>query len=108
MMVLGLSVRLFAVTRVDLDRDWLFRTDPSQIGESSAWSSHAPPDTVSINVPHTWNMGRQDGYLGKAWYCKTFALGTQSPGLRVTVHFGATFYRSRIWLNGVEIGTHEG
>jgi beta-glucuronidase len=106
--VLGVSVRLFAVTRVDLDRDWLFRTDSSQIGETSDWSSHAPPDTVSINVPHTWNMGREDGYLGKAWYCKTFTLGTQSPGLHIKVHFGATFYRSRIWLNGVEIGTHEG
>ncbi len=26
----------------------------------------------------------------------------------VQLHFGATFYKSRIWLNGVEVGSHEG
>ena len=106
--VLGASVHLSATTRVDLDRDWLFRTDPNQVGEISNWQNHAPPDAISINIPHTWNIGRHDGYLGKAWYCKTFALPLQSPNLHVKVHFGATFYAARIWLNGVQIGTHEG
>jgi arabinogalactan endo-1,4-beta-galactosidase len=106
--MLSVSVRLLATTRVDLDRDWLFRTDPKQIGETSHWQNRAPRDAVSVNLPHTWNVGRQDGYLGRAWYCKTFAMPLQSPDLHVKLHFGATFYRARIWLNGVEVGTHEG
>jgi beta-glucuronidase len=93
---------------MDLDRDWMFRTDPDSIGQHSDWQRHPPTDTLSINLPHTWNLGRQDGYLGKAWYCKTFAMPMQSPDLHVKLHFGATFYSAHVWLNGTELGTHEG
>ena len=103
-----LSTQLLATTRVDLDRDWSFRTDPDQIGETAQWQKHSPPNTDSINVPHTWNIGRQDGYLGKAWYFTTFEMPVQSAGLHVKLHFGATFYSARVWLNGVELGSHEG
>jgi len=63
-----LTAPLLATTRVDLDRDWLFRTDPGQIGEKANWQKNPPPNADSISVPHTWNLGRHDGYLGKAWY----------------------------------------
>lgn len=106
--LLSVGLPLFATTRVDLNRDWGFRPDPNSIGQQSNWQSHAPSDTTSVNIPHTWNLGRQDGYLGKAWYCKTFAMPLQSPGLHVKLHFGATFYSAHVWLNGVELGTHEG
>lgn len=106
--ILAARIPLSAATRVDLDRDWLFRTDPNEIGQVSHWQSHAPPDAVSINLPHTWNVGRQDGYLGKAWYCRMFAMPLESPDLHVKLHFGATFYSARVWLNGVELGKHEG
>lgn len=106
--MLAARVPLSAGTRVDLDRDWLFRTDPNEIGQVSHWQNHVPPDAVSINLPHTWNVGRQDGYLGKAWYCRTFAIPLESPDLHVKLHFGATFYSARVWLNGVELGKHEG
>src|SRR5882757_8386709 len=29
-------------------------------------------------------------------------------GTHLELHFGATFYRARVWLNGVELGSHEG
>src|SRR5450432_1797366 len=32
----------------------------------------------------------------------------QSPDNHIELHFGATFYSSRIWVNGVEVGSHEG
>jgi len=102
------STRLVAASRIDLDRDWLFRTDPQSVGQHSEWQSHPPTGTVFINLPHTWNLGRQDGYLGKAWYCKFFAMPVGPPDLHVRLHFGATFYSARVWLNGVEVGTHEG
>jgi hypothetical protein len=99
---------MLATTRVDLDRDWLFRTDPEQMGETANWQKHPPPHADSVNVPHTWNMGRHDGYLGKAWYFKTFDMPVRPPDLHVKLNFGATFYLARVWLNGVELGTHEG
>jgi len=86
---IGSCARLVAASRVDLDRDWMFRADPNPIGRHSDWQSHPPTDTLSINLPHTWNLGRQDGYLGKAWYCKTFAMLMQAPDLHAKLHFGA-------------------
>jgi beta-glucuronidase len=103
-----LSAPLLATTRIDLDRDWLFRTDPDQIGEKARWQTHPPINADSVSIPHTWNLGRHDGYLGKAWYFKTFEMPVQSPDLHMKLHFGATFYIARIWLNGIELGTHEG
>lgn len=107
-LLIGARTRLLAANRIDLDRDWRFRTDPDSVGQRSNWQSHPPTDTVFINLPHTWNLGRQDGYIGKAWYCKTFVLPLQSSGLHVKLHFGATFYSARVWLNGIELGKHEG
>jgi beta-galactosidase/beta-glucuronidase len=103
-----LSVPLFATTRVDLDSDWLFRIDPNQAGETSSWQKRPPSNADSVSVPHTWNLGRDEGYLGKAWYFKTFDMAMQPAESHVKLHFGATFYFARVWLNGVEIGTHEG
>jgi beta-glucuronidase len=103
-----LSIPVLATTRVDLNRDWLFRIDPEQNGQAQGWQLHSPPDADAVNLPHTWNLGRHDGYLGKAWYFRTFEMPVQSPDLHVALHFGATFYSARIWLNGTEVGTHEG
>jgi hypothetical protein len=64
---LALSAPLSATTRVDLNKDWLFRTDPDQTGEKAGWQNHPPEHSDSVNVPHTWGLGRHDGYLGKAW-----------------------------------------
>lgn len=106
--LLSSCTRLAAATRIDLDRDWAFRTDPGSIGQGSDWQAHPPADTISVNLPHTWNLGRQDGYVGKAWYCKSFAMPMHSPNLHVRLHFGATFYSAHVWLNGIELGTHQG
>jgi beta-glucuronidase len=106
--LLSVSLPLLGATRVDLNRDWAFRTDPQSAGQDAHWQNKLPLDTAPVNLPHTWNLGRQDGYLGKAWYWKTFSMPMQSPDLHVKLHFGATFYRSRVWLNGVELGTHAG
>jgi len=95
-------------TRVDLDRDWLFRTDPNQIGATAGWQKTLPSATESVNLPHTWNIGRHDSYVGKAWYFRTFEMPALAANLHVKLHFGATFYSARVWLNGSVVGAHEG
>src|SRR5690348_5480850 len=60
-----LSVPVLATTRIDLDHDWQFSVDPQERGETSGWQKQLPPDTESVNVPHTWNIGKHDNYLGK-------------------------------------------
>jgi len=98
----------FAATSVDLDRDWFFRTDPNQIGAAGEWQKKLPADTESVNLPHTWNIGQHDSYVGKAWYFRTFEMPVQTTNLHVKLHFGATFYSAKIWLNGTKVGEHEG
>jgi beta-galactosidase/beta-glucuronidase len=97
-----------SAARVDLDQDWQFRADPDHIGEASGWSATLPVATESVTVPHTWNIGRLHDYLGEAWYFRRFAMPPLAPGTHVELHFGATFYSARVWLNGVELGGHEG
>ncbi len=107
-LLLTWSAPMAAATRLNLNNDWSFRPDPDGNGEMAGWQKQPPADSESISLPHTWNLGPHDGYLGKAWYFRTFELPVQSPGLHVELHFGATFYSARVWLNGVEIGKHEG
>lgn len=42
---------------------------------------------------------------GTVWYRRKF---TRPKGERVILHFGAVDWKSKIWVNGKEIGTHEG
>jgi hypothetical protein len=97
-----------AASRTDLDRDWLFRADEGQVGEASGWNSSIPGGTESVNLPHTWNIGRLHDYLGVAWYFRRFEMPPHAPGSHIELHFGATFYSARVWLNGRELGRHEG
>jgi beta-glucuronidase len=105
---LALCAASLATTSIDLDSDWLFRTDPTQIGATAGWQVKIPADTESVNLPHTWNIGKHDDYLGKAWYFRKFEMPVRAANLLVKLHFGATFYSARIWVNGTEVGGHEG
>jgi hypothetical protein len=95
-------------SRTDLDQDWQFRADPEGSGETSGWISGVPTGAQSVSLPHTWNIGRLHDYFGAAWYFRQFELPSPPPGSHLELHFGATFYRARVWLNGVELGSHEG
>jgi beta-glucuronidase len=97
-----------ASTRIDFDQGWQFRTDPERIGEASGWTRKVPAGTRSVRVPDTWNIGEFHDYLGTAWYFRRFEMPTIAPGTHVELHFGATFYVARVWLNGVELGGHAG
>jgi len=98
----------YGAARVDLNPNWLFRTDADGSGEAAGWAKRAPNGTEVVSVPHTWNIGKHHDYLGVAWYLRTFDLPPQPSGAQVRLNFGATFYRARVWLNGVELGGHEG
>jgi beta-glucuronidase len=97
-----------AATRTDLDQGWQFRVDPDEFGESFGWNAALPSDTEAVNVPHSWNIGRLHDYLGVAWYFRRIEIGPHAPDAHIELHFGATFYKAHVWLNGVDLGSHEG
>src|SRR5882757_10168173 len=105
--LLFLAAPALASSRIDLDRDWQFCIDAHDSGQSLGWQRQLPSGTESINVPHTWNIGKHDDFLGRGWYFRTIDVA-EFRGAHVELHFGATFYSARIWLNGEDVGHHEG
>lgn len=97
-----------AATRLDLDGAWRFRTDPKGEGLSAGWPAGPPEGARAVTVPHTWNLGQDQAFDGVGWYFKTFVLPEGLAGRRVELNFGGTFYKSRVFVNGVEAGGHEG
>lgn len=106
-------ITLFCATaygsaRVDFNRDWHFHVDPQNAGKSQQWFDHEPDQIEVVNAPHTWNLGKHEDYIGTAWYFKSFVADRGWKNEHVELHFGATFYHARIWLNGKLVGEHEG
>ena len=98
-----------AGTRVDLNADWRFRVDGPDIGLEAGAPREIPANTELVSLPHTWNRpGAHYDYLGMAWYFRSLELPKLPADATVQLHFGATFYKANVWVNGVEVGAHEG
>ena len=96
-------------TVVSLDGDqWLLATDPTNVGRGEEWFKTPRAEAKSTNVP--WII--QDafpGYHGVAWYWRDFAApaNPHTQG-RYLLRFWAVDYKGDVWLNGVQVGGHEG
>lgn len=64
---------------------------------------------LRLNVPSDWNsqIAELKYYEGTIWYARKFDVELQK-NKRLFLYFGAVNYRCRIYLNGNEIGQHEG
>ncbi|MFN0256938.1 glycoside hydrolase family 2 protein [Pedobacter ureilyticus] len=64
---------------------------------------------LRLNVPSDWNsqMPELKYYEGTIWYARRFDVA-KTANNRMFLYFGAVSYRCRIYLNGKEIGQHEG
>lgn len=62
-----------------------------------------------LSVPGDWNTQRDSllFYEGSVWYKRSFDYA-KSPKSRLFLHFGACNYLAAVYLNGQELGEHEG
>lgn len=62
-----------------------------------------------LNVPGDWNTQRESllFYEGSLWYERSFNC-PKAPQKRWFVHFGGANYQAWVYLNGEELGHHEG
>jgi len=44
----------------------------------------------------------------KLWYHRSFSLPESWPGRRVRLHFGAVDWHCQVWVNGHDVGQHQG
>ena len=121
---------VYARQTTSLNGPWNVLIDPYQNGyldyryeprEDGGYAQNRKPRTPSerieydfdrsptLHVPGDWNTQRDDllWYEGTVWYERDFDY-TLPPGRRLFVYVGAANYDAVAWLNGVELGKHEG
>jgi beta-glucuronidase len=95
-----------------MEGEWLFRRDPSDRGlRQRLYRRSTRAGWTPTTVPHAWNVGDHsvasfNGSVG--WYRKDFELPSASRALDWAVRFESVNYRSRVWLNGREVGRNAG
>jgi beta-glucuronidase len=108
LLLLSLAVPAAAATRIDLGGPWQFSTDEDGSGERQGWARAIPSPVETVDVPHTWGVGPHAEHEGLAWYWKRVDVPNALRGRRLELHFGATFYKARVFVNGALAGEHEG
>lgn len=108
LVLLPLASLAAAGTRVDLDGPWQFRIDADGSGARLGWARAVPSPVETVDVPHTWGIGPHAEHEGLAWYWRRVSVPPALRGKRLELHFGATFYRARVFVSGTPVGEHEG
>jgi len=95
----GPSSRRYA----DVDVEAAMKADPTALYEYDM--DQSPVATL----PSSWltHSPEMRYYQGLVWYERKFQ-AQPKPGMRQFLRFGAVNYRATIWLNGKNVGAHEG
>jgi hypothetical protein len=88
-------------------REWRICLDPENEGIASNWAANVPHDAVAAPVPGIIQQVFPDHH-GVAWYWCELGPLPIPPRHRALVRFESVDYAARVWLNGHEIGSHEG
>ena len=129
--VAPLIANIPARTGTSLNGDWRVIVDPYDVGafdyrahpltnNNAFYKNYKPQsrsdlveydfDTSStLSVPGDWNTQRESllFYEGAVWYKRSFDYAL-SPHKRLFLHFGAANYQASVYLNGEELGSHQG
>ncbi|WP_051775655.1 beta-glucuronidase [Paenibacillus tyrfis] len=94
---------------ISLDGFWKFAPDVNDDGEQRGWPLQLPADR-EIGVPASWNEQFQDlmYFFGTGWYEREVELSRQLRSERIWLRVGSANYLSTVWVNGTEVGRHEG
>jgi beta-galactosidase/beta-glucuronidase len=103
----------------NLNGEWHFAFDDQDTGLAGGWQNPTPEDLDSGEAPFDRRIVVPFCYQSKlsgigdtafydvVWYARTFE---HVPDLecRLLLHFGAVDYRATVWVNGVQVASHEG
>jgi beta-glucuronidase len=103
-----------------LGGQWLYQADPNDIGVPNGWWRAAASTSgwSPVSVPNSWNAGdftpaSMAGSIG--WYRRDFTLPANAFPRYVParfrswiVRFESVNYDATIWLNGRQVGHHDG
>ena len=104
---------VFSASRrvVSLDGMWKFQFDPESAGVGANWANGLPAP-VLMPVPSSFCDLFTDKdsreYCGDFWYETDFFVPGEWNGSDVVIRFGSATHRARVFVNGVEVTSHEG
>ena len=95
-----------------LDGDWEFAFDDDDRGLGAGWPAGSVPLDRTIRVPfcpESELSGIGDTAPHRVvWYRRAVEFPTPGAGDRTLLHFGAVDHTCRVWVDGIEVGRHEG
>jgi len=114
----------FRDTFVNLNTAWQFAYDPDDVGLDEGWPTRDDVWAHTIQLPYAWEAPlaglteapeayspatttEANTYRGVAWY-RLQLPGPLPYGDDWYLVFGAVDFRATVWVDGVEVGSHQG
>jgi beta-glucuronidase len=98
--------------RKGLNGLWQFALDQTGEGRSGRWFADRLPGAREMAVPASFNDIAADAavrdYFGDVWYQRTVWVPRGWRGRRIVLHFESATHRATVWVNDVEVVSHEG
>jgi beta-glucuronidase len=98
--------------RYMVDGTWYFRQDVADQGLGAHFERQTSlTDWAPVTVPNAWNATDESDQSARGsigWYRKDFTFPSAHRGASWKLRFESVNYRARVYLNGREIGRHEG
>ncbi|MBM2841481.1 MAG: alpha-amlyase [Bacteroidetes bacterium] len=95
--------------KMTLDGEWLFKVDSTRVGLDHQWFSDTldRSDWQTVHVPEFWeHYPGLASYDGWGWFTRTVRIEkTDRP---LSLHFAGVDDDARVWVNGIEVGSHSG
>jgi hypothetical protein len=97
----------------NLNGYWKFAPDSAMTGEKDNWQNNPERFASKILVPFSWASPLSEVKLPKVnvgWYARDFTVGSSSEWKRKNIYliFGASDFRTKVWINGQYAGEHKG
>ena len=98
--------------RKSLNGLWRFRLDSEGEGRSARWFSQPLRESGQMVVPASFNDIAANAtvrdYFGDIWYQTSVWVPLGWQGRRIVLHFESATHRATVWVNDVEVVSHEG
>jgi galactose mutarotase-like enzyme len=95
---------------LNLNGRWQFAFDPQDRGQQDGWPRRGLPSGREIVVPFSWGAplsGVPDS-ADIGWYERAITVPPAWRSRRVFLVFGASDWRTTVWLDGHKLGEHQG
>jgi beta-galactosidase/beta-glucuronidase len=103
----------------NLNGEWSFAFDDPDAGLANGWQntdfatlrSNDSPFERKITIPYCYQSKLsgigETAFHDVVWYARTFEHAPAGDE-RLLLHFGAVDYRATVWVNGMQVASHEG